>query len=120
MVENLSLNTIINTHVLQSFSLNTKHQLLIFSRAPYSTQTSHQSCASGSTPNTRKHIYIICNWLTPNITNKSSCSHEELSLTQYIKIVHQHNIIINGAYAHKCSVQNSKYYTRVEVKRLML
>ena len=44
-------------------------------------KTSHQSCASGSTPNTRKHThthththtYIISNWLTPSISNKSSC-----------------------------------------------
>ena len=62
----------------------TQHKILITHvlRAPHSTQKinypcalelltqhkkSHQSCASRSTPNTNKHIYIINNWLTPNI-----------------------------------------------------
>ena len=61
------------TKVLQSFPLNTNHQSLKCSRASHSTQninhssarellaqhkTSHKSCASRSTPNTKKHIYI--------------------------------------------------------------
>ena len=61
------------THVLQSSLLNTNHQSLKCSRASHSTQiinhssapelpaqhkTSHQSYASGSTPNTNKHIHI--------------------------------------------------------------
>ena len=61
----------INTHVLQSFSLNTKH--LKYSCAPElltQHKTSHQSCALGSTPNTNKHIYIY---------------HQQLSYAQYIK-----------------------------------
>ena len=73
-------------------------------------KTSHQSCDSWSMPNTRKHIYIICNWITPNISNKSSCSYAVGSLTQYIKIKHHGNIIINGAHAHKCYVKNLGYY----------
>ena len=59
-------------------------------------KTSHQPCASGSTPNTNKHIYIICNWLTPTISNKSSCSYAMWSSTQYIKTKNQGNIITNG------------------------
>ena len=46
-------------------------------------KTSHRSCASRSTPNTNKHIYIINNCLTPNIYNKSSCSYVVGSSTQY-------------------------------------
>ena len=61
------------THVPQRSFLNTNHQSLMYSRAPCSTQinnhsfalelpthhkTSHQSCSSGSTPNTNKNIYI--------------------------------------------------------------
>ena len=45
-------------------------------------KTSHQSCASGSTPNTT-NIYILNNWITPNIQSKSSCSYVVGSLTQY-------------------------------------
>ena len=45
-------------------------------------------------------IYIIFNWITPNISNKSSCSYAVGSLTQFIKIKHQGNIIINGAHTH--------------------
>ena len=61
-------------------------------------KTSHQSCASGSTPNTstHTHTHIICNWLMPSILNKSSCSYAMWSSTQYIKLKHQGNIIING------------------------
>ena len=69
-IPELSLNTNVSTHVFQSLSLNHK--------------TSHQSCDSGSMPNTKHfmnhvlqgpcptqptyiYIYIINNWLTPNI-----------------------------------------------------
>ena len=41
------------------------------------------------------YIYIINNWITPNIQNKSSCSYAMGSSTRYIKIKHQDNIIIN-------------------------
>ena len=80
-----------------------QHKTSIYPCAPEilaQHKTSHQLCALGSTPNTWKHIYIICNWLIPS--NKSSCSYAVWSLTQYIKIKHQGNIIINGAHAHKC------------------
>ena len=90
-------------HVFQSFMLNRKCK---YSRAPKSFpqhKTYHRSCASGSTPNTKhfinhvlqgpcptQNIYIINNWLTPNIQNKSSCSYALGSSTQY-KIKHQYN-----------------------------
>ena len=61
-------------------------------------KTSHRSCASGSMSNTnissimcfRVHaqhktyiyLYIINNWLMPNIQNKSSCSYAVGSSTQ--------------------------------------
>ena len=71
-------------------------------------KTSHQLSASGSTANTnissiicfRVHmqhttyiyLYISNNWLTPNIQNKSSCSYEVGSLTQYkIKPLYNHH-----------------------------
>ena len=47
-------------------------------------------------------VYIICNWLTPSISNKSLCSYAVGYLTQYIKIKHEGNILINGAQANKC------------------
>ena len=63
-------------------------------------KTSHRSCASRSMPNTnissimcfRVHaqhktyiyLYIINNWHTPDIQNKSSCSYVVGSSTQYI------------------------------------
>ena len=98
------------THVLKRFSFNTKHQFIHVLQSSFlltQHKTSHQSYASGSMSNTSKHIYIyiyiyiICSWITPNISNKSSCSYAVGYLTQYIKIKHQSNIIINGAHAHK-------------------
>ena len=64
---------------------------------PAQHKTFPQSCASGSIPNTNKHIYIyiINNWLMSNIENTSSCSYAVRYSTQYknknIKII----IIIN-------------------------
>ena len=70
---------------------NTSNYLFMCSRAPRSTQiinhscaldilaqdkTSHQSCASWSTPNTNNN-----NWLTPNIY----IYHQQLAYAQYIK-----------------------------------
>ena len=63
-------------------------------------KTSHRSCASGSVPNTKHfvnhvlqgprptqptyiYIYLINNWLLPNIQSNSSCSYAVGSLTQY-------------------------------------
>ena len=119
VLQSSSLNTTLITQVLQSSSLNTKHYSPMCFRAPFSTQiitsimcfkvqaqqkTSHQSCALGSTPNTKQttYIYIINNWITSNMSNKSSCSYAMWSSTEYIKIKHQGNIIINGAHTHKC------------------
>ena len=101
------LNKNVSTHLLQVLSLN--------------TMASHRSCASGSTPNTnissimcfRVHaphktyiyIYIINNWLTSNIQNKSSCLYAVGSLTQY-KIKHQYNYHDQQAYSYKWQVQN--------------
>ena len=53
------------THVLQSPSLNTKHQLLMCSRAPYSTQNISSIMCFRVHPQQNKHIYMINNWLTP-------------------------------------------------------
>ena len=51
------LNTIVSTHVLQSLSLNTKHLTDHVFKGSHPTQTFHESCASGSTPN--KNIWSI-------------------------------------------------------------
>ena len=82
LLQSFLFNTKVSNHVLHSSLLNKNHQSLMCSRAPRSTQiinhscapklpvqhkTSYQSCASGSIPNTNKHIYIINNWLTPSI-----------------------------------------------------
>ena len=80
------------TQVLQSFPLNTKHLINHVLQGPHPTHA-----------NMYIHIYIyICNWLMPSISNKSSSSYEMWYLTEYIKIKHQVNIIINGAHSHKC------------------
>ena len=53
--------------------LLTQHKTSIYPCSPEllaQLKTCHQPCALGSMPNTRKHIYIICNWITPNISNK--------------------------------------------------
>ena len=101
----------LNTYGLQSFSLNTNIQLLMCSIDPFSTQNI-SSIMCFRVHAQHKHIYIICNWIMPSISNKSSCSYVVWSLTQYIQIKHQGNIIINGAHAHTCQVQNSGYYTK--------
>ena len=44
-------------------------------------KTSHRSCALDSTPNTT-NIYIINNWLMPNIQRKLSCSYVVWQLIQ--------------------------------------
>ena len=56
-LELLAQHKTLITHVLQSPSPNTKHLLPMCSTSPRSTQTSHQSCASLSMPNT-KQAYI--------------------------------------------------------------
>ena len=77
--QSFSLNTNINTHVLQSFSLNTKHQLPMCSRVSWPIQNiSSIMCF-------RVHI-IICNWLTPNISNNHH-THVQLGLMPNIEII---------------------------------
>ena len=92
------------THVLQS-SCST--QTSNHSSSPELTLNtkSHQSCASGSMPNTYNRIHAKIkhmHWLTPNICKKSSYSSAVGSYTQYTKYKHQRNIICNGTYAHWC------------------
>ena len=110
-------------HVFQSFMLNTNNLIDHVLQGPRPTQkislimcfmvhAQHKTYTyiyiinnwlmpniqrkSSCSPNT-KHIYtyIINNSLTRNIQSKSSCSYAVGSLTQYIKINHQDNIIIN-------------------------
>ena len=78
-----------NTHVLQSFSLNTNIKYPCAPDLLAQHKTSHQLCDLGSTPNTWNHIYITfaiglrpiyqtnhhvhVQWgIRPNIPNKTS------------------------------------------------
>ena len=94
------------TQVLQSSSLNTNHQSLKCSRASHSTQiinhssvpkistqhkTYHQSCASGSTPNTNKNIHISSIIGLCPIYKTNHHVHMQWGLRLNIKIKHQDN-----------------------------
>ena len=99
-------------HVLQSSSLNTKHLINHVLQGPC-PNTKHfiHHVLQGLCPTqpTYTYIYIIINWLIPNIQNKSSCSCAVGSLTQY-KINHQYSHLDQQAHAYKWQVQNSGYY----------
>ena len=74
-----------NTHVLQSFLLNTK---INHSRAPdllSQHKTSHQSCASGSTPNTKHFISHVLQVPCPTQNIYIHIYHQQLAYTQYTK-----------------------------------
>ena len=105
VLQRSSLNTTLITQVLQSSLLNTKHYSPMCSRDPCSTQiitsimcfkvhaqqkTSHQSCASGSTPNIRS-IYISSTIGLHPVYKANHHVHMQWGLRPNIKIKHQHN-----------------------------
>ena len=94
------------TQVIQSFPLNTNHRPLKCSRASRSTQiinhssapelpaqhkTSHQSCASRSTSNTKKNIYISTIIGLRLIYKTNHHVHVYLGFSTQYKIKHQDN-----------------------------
>ena len=101
------LNTKVSTHVLQSFfaqhkssitqvlqcsPLNTNHQSLSSApKLPAQHKTSRQSCASGSTPNTNKHIYISTIIDLRPIYKTNHHVHMHWGLRPNIKRKHQYN-----------------------------
>ena len=104
VLQSFLLNINISTHFLQSLFLNTKHQFThVLESSSLNIKHLINHVLQGPCPTQAGiYIYIICNWLKPSISNKSSCSYAMWSLTQYIKIKHQGNIIINASHAHKC------------------
>ena len=87
-----------------------KTSILMCSRAPHSTQTSHQLCASGSMPNTWNHIHKTYAFGLCPIYQTNHHSHVQWGHMPNIQNKHQSNITCNGTYAHNCQVKNSGYY----------
>ena len=92
------------THVFQSFSVNTNINHSCAPELLTQHKTSHQSCALGSMPNKNKHTYTHTHTHT-YIYHQQFAYAQYIkqiivfigvgSSTQYIKIKHQDNIIIN-------------------------
>ena len=97
--QSFMLNTNVSAHVLQSLLLNTNISSIMCFRVHAQHKTFHQHVLQGPRPTqpTYIYIYIINNWITPNIQNKSSCSCVVGYSTQH-KIIHQYNH--HDQYAH--------------------